>query len=119
VDLKLEKCIQTKSETQAVIFTTMDGSSRLEKKSQEKKRDPMGVVEGRVPWLFGAGIAAAMAIVASAFNTDHPNMLEPTKNIPTGAEYVTLNIKIGCKKSQHIRMRLRKMVCLMHFCSVC
>jgi hypothetical protein len=34
-----------------------------------------------------------MAIVASAFNTYHPNMLEPTKNIPTGAEYVTLNIK--------------------------
>jgi hypothetical protein len=54
VELKLEKCIQTKSETKAVVFTTMDGSSRLGKKVKEKK-DPMGVMEGRVPWLLVQG----------------------------------------------------------------
>jgi hypothetical protein len=78
VNLKLEKCIQTKRETEAVIFTTMDESSRLEKKVKEEK-GPHGHYGRKGALAIGAGIAAAMAIVASAFNTDHPNMLEPTK----------------------------------------
>jgi hypothetical protein len=93
------------------------GRRGWEKKSSKKRSH--GCYGRKVVLAIGAGIAAAMAIVASAFNTDHPNMLEPTKNIPTGAEHVTLNIKIGSKKTQHILMRLRKMVFLPHFCSVC
>jgi hypothetical protein len=68
----------------------MDGSSRLEKKKSQgiKKKGSHGCCGRKGALAIGAGIAAAMAIVASAFNTDHPNMLEPTKSIPTGAEYV-------------------------------
>jgi hypothetical protein len=51
----------------------MDGSSRL-----EKKKGSHGCCGRKGALAIGAGIAAAMAIVASAFNTDHPNMLEPT-----------------------------------------
>jgi hypothetical protein len=47
--------LTSKSETNAVIFTTTDGSSRLGKKKSRKKKDPMGVVEGRVPWLLVQG----------------------------------------------------------------
>jgi hypothetical protein len=89
------------------------------KKKVKEKKGSHGCCGRKGALAIGAGIAAAMAIAASAFNTDHPNMLEPTKNIPTGAEYVTLNLRIKSKKTQHILMRLRNMVFLLHFCSVC
>ncbi len=112
---------QTKSETKAVIFHHNGWVLEAgKKKVKEKKKGSHGCCGRKGALAIGAGIAAAMAIVASKFNTDHPNMLEPTKSIPTGAEYVwhwTLNLDL--RKSQHILMRLRKMVFLLHFCSVC
>ncbi len=40
-----------------------------------------------------------------------------TKNIPSGAPYVTLQIKNQMKKSQNMLVYLRKMVLLLHMCS--
>jgi hypothetical protein len=54
----------------------MDGSLGVEKNVKEKKRSH-GCC-GKVSLAIGAGTSTTMAIVASAFNTDHPNMLSPT-----------------------------------------
>jgi hypothetical protein len=42
-----------------------------------------------VPLAKGVGTTTTMAIVASAFNSDHPNMLSPTK-----VGYVSFNKKL-------------------------
>jgi hypothetical protein len=52
------------------------GPQGWKKKVKEKQKGSYGCCGRKGALAIGAGIAAAMAIVASAFNTDHPNVLE-------------------------------------------
>jgi hypothetical protein len=48
----------------------------LKNNKLKNKYHPMGVVEG-CPGYIDAGTPASMAIVANAFNSDHPNYVLP------------------------------------------
>jgi hypothetical protein len=65
------------------------------KKCQGKKRSH-GCC-GKVPLAIGAGTSTTMAIVASAFNTDHPNMLSPTIG-----GYVSFNKNLALSSSINV-----------------
>jgi hypothetical protein len=68
---------EMKGRKTAVVFTAMDGSEGWKNKSIQKKKGPMGVVEG-CPG-YRCRTAAMMAIVASAFNRAHPNYVLPIR----------------------------------------
>jgi hypothetical protein len=63
------------------------------KKKSTKRKRSHGCC-GRVPLAIGAGTTITMAIVASAFNSDHPNMLSPSK-----VGYVSFSKKLTLSSS--------------------
>ncbi len=70
-------------------------------KSIQKKKSPMGVVEG-CPG-YWCGTAALMAIVASAFNRAHPNYVLPVRPFKSATHVLILMQIQVCKASYQSR----------------